>query len=164
MRCGIYEERPLVCRIYPAEINPFIELVPMHKVCPPDAWTPGAPSLLRAGKLVDAGMLALIQQSLVDDAKDVPIKQQVCVLLGIDQAAVSNEGFAAHSPDRFDLLAALHQASDERGAATLSPTWRFISNRRTTIDALVSVGALGSLVHSNSTAGFEYLGFFAATE
>ena len=25
MRCAIYEQRPLVCRIYPAEINPFIE-------------------------------------------------------------------------------------------------------------------------------------------
>ena len=24
LRCGIYERRPLVCRIYPAEINPFI--------------------------------------------------------------------------------------------------------------------------------------------
>jgi hypothetical protein len=164
MRCGIYEQRPLVCRIYPAEINPFIELVPMHKACPPDAWTPGLPSLLRAGKLVDAGMLALIQQSRDADANDLPVKQQVCALLGIDQAAVSNEGFVAHSPDRFDLLAALHQASDERSIATLSPTWRLASNRRTTVDALVSVGAVACLVDANSTADFEYLGFFAASE
>jgi Fe-S-cluster containining protein len=34
MRCGIYEQRPLVCRIYPAEIIPFVELTPMHKACP----------------------------------------------------------------------------------------------------------------------------------
>ncbi|WP_367889644.1 YkgJ family cysteine cluster protein [Burkholderia sp. L27(2015)] len=61
MRCGIYEQRPLVCRIYPAEISPFVELTPMHKACPPDAWTPGLPPLLRAGKLVDAGILPLIQ-------------------------------------------------------------------------------------------------------
>ncbi len=89
MRCGIYGQRPLVCRIYPAEISPLIKLVPTHKVCPPDAWTHGSPSLLRAGKLVDAGMLALIQQSRVADVHDLPIKQQVCALLGIDQAAVS---------------------------------------------------------------------------
>lgn len=96
------------------EINPFIELVPTHKACLPDAWTPGLPSLLRASKLVDEGMLVLIQQSREADANDLPIKQQVCSLLGIDQATVSNEGFVAHSPDRFDLLAALHQASPPR--------------------------------------------------
>jgi hypothetical protein len=96
------------------EINPFIELVPTHKACLPDAWTPGLPSLLRASKLVDEGMLVLIQQSREADANDLPIKQQVCSLLGIDQATVSNEGFVAHSPDRFGLLAALHQASPPR--------------------------------------------------
>ncbi|MFB9125368.1 YkgJ family cysteine cluster protein [Paraburkholderia dipogonis] len=164
MRCGIYEQRPLVCRIYPAEINPFIELEPAHKACPPDAWTPGLPSLLRAGKLVDEGMLALIQQSRDADVNDLPIKQQVCALLGIDQAAVSNEGFVAHSPDRFDLLAALHRASDERGMPELPQTWRFISNRRPTVDALVSVGAVASLVNADSSVGFAYLGYFAASE
>jgi hypothetical protein len=88
MRCGIYEQRPLVCRIYPAEINPFIELTPMRKACPPEAWTPGLPPLLRAGKLVGASILPLIQKSRDADANDVPIKQQVCALLGIDRAAV----------------------------------------------------------------------------
>lgn len=164
MRCGIYGQRPLVCRIYPAEINPFIELEPTHKACPPDAWTPGLPSLLRAGTLVDEGMLALIQQSRDADVNDLPIKQQLCTLLGIDQAAVSNEGFVAHSPDRFNLLAALQQASDERGMAELPQTWRFISNRRPTVDALVSVGAVASLVNADRSADFEYLGYFAASE
>lgn len=164
MRCGIYEQRPLVCRIYPAEINPFIELTPTHKACPPDAWTAGLPPLLRAGKLVDVGMLPLIQQSRDADSNDLPIKQRVCEILGIDQAGVSNEGFVAHSPDRFDLLAALHDASDERDAASLPPGWRFVSNRKTTVDALESVGAIGSLVDVNNTAGFEYLGFFAPSE
>lgn len=164
MRCGIYEQRPLVCRIYPAEINPFIDLAPMHKACPPDAWTPGSSPLLRAGKLVDAGMLALIQQSRDADANDVPIKQQVCALLAIDQTAVSNEGFVAHSPDRIDLLGALRQASDEPAAPTVSSTWRFVSNRRTTVDALVSVGALSSLVDANTTAAFEYVALWAASE
>jgi hypothetical protein len=164
MRCGIYEQRPLVCRIYPAEINPFIELEPTHKACPPDAWTAGLPSLLRAGTLVDDGMLTLIQQSRDADANDLPVKQWVCSLLGIDQAAVSNEGFVAHSPDRSDLLAALNQASDARDMTMQSPTWRFVSNRRTTVDALMSVGAVASLDNANGATGFEYLGFFAASE
>lgn len=164
MRCAIYEQRPLVCRIYPAEINPFVELTPMHKGCPPDAWTPGLPPLVRAGKLVDAGILSLIQQSRDTDANDVPIKQQVCALLDIDCAALWNEGFVVHSPDRVDLLAALRQAGSEPAAPPLPSTWRFISNRRTMIDALVSAGAHGSLVQANSTANFEYLGFFAASE
>ncbi|MEK7917698.1 YkgJ family cysteine cluster protein [Burkholderia contaminans] len=159
MRCGIYEQRPLVCRIYPAEINPFIELTPMHKACPPDAWTPGSPPLLRSGKLVGAGIPPLTQQSRDIDASDVPIKQEVCRLLGIDRAAVWNEGFVAYSPDRVDLLAALHQACGEPAMPTPLPTWHFVSNRRAAVEALFSVGALSSLVHANSTMCFEYLGF-----
>ncbi|REE24214.1 putative zinc- or iron-chelating protein [Paraburkholderia sp. BL27I4N3] len=164
MRCGIYEQRPLVCRIYPAEINPFIALTPAHKACPPDAWTPGLPPLLRAGKLVDAGVAQLIQQSRDADEKDVPIKQQVCAAMGIDQAAVSNEGFVAYSPDRADLLAALRQASNEPTMPAMPPTWHFVSKRRTTVDVLVSVGALSSFVDANSAPRFEYLGFSVESE
>jgi len=164
MRCGIYEQRPLVCRIYPAEINPFIELGPTHKACPPEAWSAELPPLVRAGKLVDESILTLIQQSRDADANDLPIKQQACSWLGIDQAAMSNEGFVAYSPDRAALLAALHRASDELGVTRRSPTWRFVSNRRTTVDALMSVGAVASFVNTNSNAGFEYLGFFATSE
>lgn len=164
MRCGIYEKRPLVCRIYPAEINPFIAIMPEHKACPPEAWTPGLSPLLRAGKLVDSDTLELIQQSREADANDVPVKQQVCALLGIDQAAVSNEGFVAHSPDRIDLMAALRQASSGPAVPALSPTWCFVSKRRTTVDVLVSVGALSSLIDANSTPAFEYLSLSTASD
>lgn len=163
MRCGIYEKRPLVCRIYPAEINPFVELQPAKKACPPDSWTPGLPPLLRSGKLVDAEILALIRQSHDTDACDLLVKQQVCRLLGIDRAAVWNEGFVAYSPDRFDLLEALRQASGESITPNI-PTWRFVSNRRTTREALLTVGAISSNVHSDSTPRFEYLGFFTSSE
>jgi len=164
MRCGIYEKRPLVCRIYPAEINPFIALVPEHKMCPPESWTPGSSPLLRGGKLVDSDMFALIQQSRDADANDVPIKQQVCALLGINQAGVSNEGFVAHSPDRPELLAALRQASSEPAVPALSPTWCFLSKRRATVDVLVSVGALSALVDDDSSSGFQYLGLPADSD
>ena len=52
MRCAIYDARPLVCRIYPAEVNPFVPLVPDGKQCTPDAWQQ-AP-FVRGGTIVDA--------------------------------------------------------------------------------------------------------------
>ncbi|MGF6768265.1 Fe-S-cluster containining protein [Paraburkholderia sp. GAS199] len=164
LRCGIYEKRPLVCRIYPAEINPFIPLMPEHKACPPEAWTPGLSPLMRAGNIVDSDMFALIQQSRQADANDVAVKQRVCALLGIHQAGVSNEGFVAHSPDRLDLLTALDQASSEPDLPVQSPDWYFVSNRRATVDVLASVGALSALVDATSTPAFEYLGFSTASD
>jgi Fe-S-cluster containining protein len=172
MRCGIYEARPLVCRIYPAEINPFIELDPASKGCPPEAWTPGLAPLLRGGKLVDATTAGLIQRSRAADTADAPAKQALCALLGIDVAALANEGFVVHSPQRAVLLAALEQASAAAavtgGAALKAPTsedlpvWRFVSNRRATVDTLESVGALGAWVDPAGETPFQYLGFYPA--
>jgi Predicted Fe-S-cluster oxidoreductase len=54
MRCGAYEARPNVCRIYPAEVNPFIELMLAHKACPPEAWAADRPSLIKGGRIVDS--------------------------------------------------------------------------------------------------------------
>jgi Fe-S-cluster containining protein len=171
MRCRIYEERPFVCRIYPAEINPFIELVPANKGCPPEAWTPGLAPLMRGGRLVDATTADLIERSRAADAADAPVKQMLSALLGIDVAALANEGFVVHSPRREALLAALRQASVAAsevapGAAgspaTVARDWRFVSNRQATVDTLVSVGALGECVGASGEEAFEYLGFFPA--
>ncbi len=60
-RCGIYEERPLVCRIYPAEISPFITLDPADKVCPPEMWEAG--EIIVSDRLVDPVLLIKIAQS-----------------------------------------------------------------------------------------------------
>ncbi|ACC75842.1 YkgJ family cysteine cluster protein [Paraburkholderia phymatum] len=163
MRCGIYEQRPLVCRIYPAETNPFIELNPSQKACPPNAWAPGLPGLLRSGKLVGAEILSLLQQKHDIDVCDLLVKQKLCRLLGIDCAAVWNEGFVVYSPDRVDLLEALRQAIGQSSTLGI-PTWYFASNRRTTREALLTVGALCSQGLTSSTARYEYLGFFAATD
>lgn len=172
MHCGIYETRPLVCRIYPAEINPFIELKPADKACPPEAWNSGLPPLMRGGKLVDVATLALIEQSRAADAHDVPAKRRLCEMLGIEAAALSNEGFVVHSPKREDLLAALERAStvlvghaDAPVMDAPLPEWRIVSNRRTTVDALVAVDASSVRVGPDTVIpSFEYLGFFAATD
>jgi Fe-S-cluster containining protein len=179
MRCGIYEARPLVCRIYPAEINPFVELDPASKGCPPQAWTPGLAPLLRGGRLVDATTADLILRSRAADSADAPAKQALCVLLGIDVAALANEGFVVHSPPRAVLLAALQKVSaaalvsdaavantsattPEAAASEKLPVWRFASNRRATVDTLESVGALGAWVDPAGATPFEYLGFYPA--
>jgi Fe-S-cluster containining protein len=167
MRCRIYEERPLVCRIYPAEINPFIELEPASKGCPPEAWTPGLAPLVRAGRLIDATTVDLIDRSRAADTADAPAKQRLCALLGIDAAALSNEGFVVHSPSREKLLAALREVSaagSRDAAAEAMPAWRFVSNRRATVDTLASVGALGELAAVDGEVAFAYLGFFPAVE
>ncbi|WP_233828854.1 YkgJ family cysteine cluster protein [Paraburkholderia sp. ZP32-5] len=163
-RCGIYDQRPLTCRIYPAEVNPFIELTPEHKACPPEAWTPGLPPLLRAGKLVDESVHATIQQSRALAESEVQAKQQLCGLLGIDHAAIWNEGFVAYSPACADLLTALRQLSNGIPTPPPSPAWHFVSNRRTTVEALSTVGASSSAAQANDTTHFEYLGFFPASE
>jgi Fe-S-cluster containining protein len=167
MRCGIYDERPLVCRIYPAEINPFIELKPENKGCPSQAWNAGLKPLMRGGKLADATTIELIGQSRETDARDVPVKQRLCALLGVDAAALSNEGFVVYAPKREDLLAALERAGEEVANAPDAPAteWRLVSNRKATVDALVSVDAVGVRAGSNDAmTPFEYLGFFPATE
>lgn len=177
MRCGIYEERPLVCRIYPAEINPFIQLEPAAKGCPPEAWTPGLAPLMRGGQLVDATTVELIQKSRAADAQDAMAKQRLCALLGVDAAALANEGFVVHTPKREALLAALERVRAQAGGLAAAegeggggaesesgalPVWRFVSNRRGTVDTLESVGALGAWVDVGRTEAFEYLGFFPA--
>lgn len=96
LKCRIYERRPLVCRIYPAEISPFIQLNTASKACPPEAWASGT------ALLPDAQLL--VEKSRQMDPDDVPQKELLCSYLGIDVAAVAGEGFVTHEPDRGAFL------------------------------------------------------------
>jgi Fe-S-cluster containining protein len=162
MKCGMYPTRPLVCRIYPAEINPFIALNPANKGCPPEAWAPSGPLLERKGRLMDAHMRELIEISRDTDMREVEAKRRLCAALGFDATAMSGEGFVVYSPERSELLAELC-SSRESADAPRTDTWRFISNRATTIDALAALGAVGTLVGAGDRLPFEYLGFKPAT-
>lgn len=164
-RCAIYAQRPLVCRIYPAEINPFLELQPEHKACPSDAWTPGRPALQRRGVLVDARLQTLIESARASAVADVPVKAAACAALGLAAASLANEGYVVYTPERAALLAALlaGEAQAEHGAAPPPTHWRFVSNRRATVDALTEIGATSALVDAQPAAlEFEYLGFYPA--
>jgi hypothetical protein len=148
-----------VCRIYPAEINPFIELQPAHKACPPEAWTTDRPLLQRSGRLMDAGIRQLIQESRGTDVREVQAKQRMCAMLRLDSAAMAGEGFVVYSRHRGEMLAALTRPGGDAEPTAPPSAWRFISNQAATVAALVSLGAVGTLVGTADVLPFEYLGF-----
>lgn len=105
-RCAIYEERPLVCRIYPMEINPHIPLRPHAKECPTEAWHSG-PALIHGGRLVDVELAALIEQSRQADRDEIAAKGLICSELGIHTAALKGDGFTTFLPQGQAFLQAL---------------------------------------------------------
>lgn len=107
-RCGIYEIRPLVCRIYPMEINPHIPLRPEAKDCPSEAWQSG-PALIHGNQLVDKRLAELIERSRQADRDDIRAKLAICQALGIDVSALKGNGFTAYLPDTAALAQALEQ-------------------------------------------------------
>jgi Fe-S-cluster containining protein len=161
-RCGAYLERPRVCRIYPAEINPFVELTPQAKACPPEAWGADMPVFSAAGQIVDATTRELIAASRAADAQDVPLKQQLCSELGIAQAALANEGFLIYSFKPDTLLAAIERLSESAGTPPQTVAWQFVSNRRATVDTLVSIEAGCTVPAALADTGIRYMEFFAS--
>ncbi|MEI5996141.1 YkgJ family cysteine cluster protein [Paraburkholderia bengalensis] len=171
MTCGAYEQRPRVCRIYPAEVNPFLPLDPAAKACPADAWSDAGPLLMHAGQIVNADTAALVAQSRESDERDRFAKARLCALLGYDTAALANEGFAVYAPQRQRLEAALRaalQAARQSGAPPdnrepgSSHAWRFMTNRSTTLATLRSIGAIAQLSEQppGAAQALTYLGFF----
>ena len=135
--CGIYARRPKVCRIYPAELNPFATLTPAARICPPEAWGPDAKPLMVSGAYVDEALRAQIQDSLKQGVEDVRAKQAVCTALQIRLAGMANEGWVAHRPDQKRLLQAL-VAELVEPTADVAEQWAFVSDRPETIDAIKS--------------------------
>lgn len=165
LRCSIYDERPLVCRIYPAEVNPFVPLAPDGKQCPSDAWQ-HAP-LARGGTIVDVLTRENIARARRASEAETPLRMRVAAALGIDTAAVANEGFAIHAPPADALLAALHALGDARDATAAGEpapiAWTLLTNRTATDDALRSVGASSRVAIDGAGARCRYLGFHPAS-
>lgn len=114
--CRIYERRPLVCRIYPAEINPHIALNPAAKDCPPESWQQG-PELIVGGELVDQELVTLIQRSRQADRDDIRTKDAICGLLGIRTTALKGDGFTAYLPDMGVFASVIDQVTAQPLAA-----------------------------------------------
>ncbi|MET4677822.1 YkgJ family cysteine cluster protein [Luteibacter sp. ME-Dv--P-043b] len=162
MRCGIYDRRPATCRIYPAEVNPFIRLDPAVKLCPPEAWQGETTILADDGRWANADLAATIVCARDADAYDAVLKRQLCAALGCATAALSNEGMVIFSPSREAALAALSDTlgsdGDERLATDMS--WQLVSNRSQTLGALLDSGSSCATPATMGAAGLSYLGYF----
>lgn len=143
--CTIYSERPLVCRIYPMEINPFISLVPTTKECPDDAWNSSVGEWLIAsdGQAV-AGLQQLIDASRIADREDAQAKIAICQQLGITTAAWKGNGLAVHFPEHRKLLQAI--AEQPSKLATEQP-WRIHAHGE---DLLQYLQESGVALHSGT--------------
>ncbi|MCP2076310.1 UNVERIFIED_ORG: Fe-S-cluster containining protein [Pseudomonas lini] len=121
--CRIYERRPLVCRIYPMEINPHIPLNIAAKECPPESWETG-PQLILGGELVDRELAQLIERSRQADREDIQVKERICASLGIHTTALKGDGFTAYLPDMTAFAATLDQLRSQPLAQQASE-WQF---------------------------------------
>jgi Fe-S-cluster containining protein/type IV secretory pathway TrbD component len=113
--CTIYSERPLVCRIYPAEINPFIPLSPSAKDCPPESWLQG--NLIGSDRVLTSQIL----QSQQADRDDAQLKVKICEALGITVAAWKGNGFTVYMPTVDRMLSAIGELSSP---SQMNVAWR----------------------------------------
>ncbi|MCR8934896.1 MULTISPECIES: YkgJ family cysteine cluster protein [unclassified Pseudomonas] len=137
--CRIYERRPLVCRIYPAEINPHIPLNPAAKDCPPESWEQG-PLLIAGGQWVDQELIELIQRSRQADRDDIQSKDAICALLGIRTTALKGDGFTAYLPNMSAFAEIIDQVS-EQPLTTASSEWLFHLSGEDVTGQVVAAGA-----------------------
>ncbi|WP_321863299.1 YkgJ family cysteine cluster protein [Burkholderia cenocepacia] len=166
LACGIYDRRPHVCRIYPAEINPFIELRPAGKACPPDAWADRHPLLEVSGRYVEPSLVASIEAFRDTDISDVGAKRMLCDALGICSAALTNEGFVVVSAEPEAMIRAITTAIDKAEAIESKASiesWTLISNRHRSREALALVDAHAAAPEALPDR-HEYLGFHMSGE
>ncbi|MBL3832623.1 YkgJ family cysteine cluster protein [Pseudomonas syringae pv. theae] len=104
-RCGIYEDRPLVCRIYPTEISPLITLNPADKVCPPEVWDAG--EVIFTDRISDPLVVRQVEESRAADRADAEAKVAICEIMGMTTAAWKERALAVYQPDRVELLEAI---------------------------------------------------------
>lgn len=138
--CRIYERRPLVCRIYPMEINPHIPLRPQAKDCPPESWEQG-PDLIVGGQLVDQQLMALIERSRQADRDDIARKQAICMALGINITALKGNGFVAYLPDMNAFADAVARYQTGELPSACGNGWRFRVAGDTATHSLQQAGA-----------------------
>lgn len=155
MRCGNYEERPRICRIYPLESRPFEAVSPALRKCPPEAWQETLPLLERDGRPADAeanALLAAHRQAMIDD---VPLKARLASALGFADTAFAGEGLAVCEIAPLALLTALEEAACELWDEPRQ--WTIVTNRQSTAQMLDDLDCPARLV----SAGPAFLPAFA---
>nr|WP_189672874.1 YkgJ family cysteine cluster protein [Pseudomonas taiwanensis] len=148
--CTIYESRPLVCRIYPVEINPHIPLRPESKDCPPEAWEQG-PTLIHGTLPVDPQLVALVEASRQADRDDIAAKVALCQALGITTSALKGRGFTAYLPNMDAFATALRQEFP-----AVQTAWTL---HVPDAELAVALGDLGLQTTAETSDYYAYIGF-----
>lgn len=161
MLCGAYERRPNACRIYPAEIRPDRSIVPTEKLCPPDAWGGAQPVFSDpASGITDEVTAVAIVGARTAGIEDVAGKAQLLALLGIDQVALANEGYAIWKPESARLLEALLAVVDGAPSDEPQPIHvQIVSPREETRRMIVE--AEGAEAMPDPARGYDYLPLYA---
>jgi MFS family permease len=159
MRCGIYPDRPLVCRIYPAEINPFVALKRENKACPPEAWAQDQPLFQRGEVLMDDVTSRDIAMSRAADVLDADLKSRLCLALNLASTALVHEAVSVYSPTAQTLLSALAFAIVADSCPKPAAQWRFVSDQQETLESLAKSGGITLHLRDAEAASFQYLGF-----
>lgn len=141
MGCGIYERRPTACRVYPAEVNPFISVDPAMKLCPPEAWH--APEVLQddEGRWADPVVAGAVIKRREDDYAEAETRARLCALLGMHEAGLSNEGVLVYAPARAHLQQVLQAVAETSNSPADEHDWVLVSHRLRTMWLLESAGA-----------------------
>lgn len=160
LRCGIYDARPDACRIYPAEVIPGLELRIGAKLCPPEAWSDRQPPFLsHDDRVLDPVTQAAIHAARDAGARDLASLRSLVTALGIDVAALENEGFVVWTIDPALLAEALQAAVYAAAGAGDAPAplneWRFLAPRMETAELIAAAGA--SIAPPDPTSRFTYL-------
>jgi len=168
-RCGIYDERPMTCRVYPFELNPNISLNPNNKLCPQEAWNLTntlEPSITPKNiqlSIIDASTHSTINTIHQSNIHEVTIKQQLCLALGIWSCSLSNDGYLFHQVNQTQLLAHLQSLTtgscpSDALKEPLDRSWLIHSDSNTTLQNLADVGSHCAPTHALSSAQ-EYIHF-----
>lgn len=155
MRCGNYEARPRICRIYPLESRPFEAVEPARRKCPPEAWHDDLPVLERDGEPSDSAtrvVLAAHRQAMMED---VPLKARLASALGFAETAFAGEGLAVCEVAPLALLTAVEEVSC--GLWDVTRDWAMVTNRTSTAQMLADLDCPVRLV----SAGPAFLPAFA---
>jgi Fe-S-cluster containining protein len=113
--CQIYDQRPLVCRIYPMEVNPFVAFRTDQKDCPPEAWETSLENeVIQADGQLIPSIGQLVEASLRADQADALAKVLICEELDLMVTAWKGSGYVVHTPSADDLLAAISRVSTQQ--------------------------------------------------
>ena len=156
--CEIYEDRPLTCRIYPAEVNPLIVFKRENKACPPEAWTRNPSGSVRVTYLRDEDTLSAIQSSHDADASEADIKRRLCVALNLMDTALVHEAALLYSPTAEALLSGLVSAMSADFPDAPAAQWRFISDQAQSLANLANSGAVGVHARDAAVGSFQHHG------